>query len=107
LTAAILQLSIPIVLSSFVNTLYNLVDTYWLGKVGPDELAAITLVTPLQQMTTAFAAGVTAAGAILLTQFLGAKQHQKAREMLAQLSVYALGFSCLLAMIGFVFSGSI
>ncbi|WP_396326685.1 MATE family efflux transporter [Jeotgalibaca sp. MA1X17-3] len=46
----------PIILSSLVNTLYNLVDTFWLGKIGPNELAAITIVTPLQQITTSFGA---------------------------------------------------
>lgn len=104
---AILKLSVPIILSSFINTLYNLVDTYWLGRIGPDELAAITLVTPLQQMTTSFGAGITAAGAILLTQFIGAKEYKEAKKMLAQLAVYALGFSLLLAVLAVTFASPI
>lgn len=107
LLPTILQLSVPIILSSLVNTLYNLVDTFWLGKIGPNELAAITIVTPLQQMTTSFGAGITASGAILLTQFIGAKDYKEAKKMLAQLAVYALGFSLFLSILAIRFADPI
>ena len=45
---AILALAIPVVINSFLQTMYNLTDTYWLGKIGTEQLAAINLVTPLQ-----------------------------------------------------------
>ena len=31
---AILSLAIPVVINSFLQTMYNLTDTYWLGKIG-------------------------------------------------------------------------
>ena len=47
---AILALAVPVVINSFLQTMYNLTDTYWLGQLGTNELAAINLVSPLQQM---------------------------------------------------------
>ena len=45
--SAILSLAIPVVINSFLQTMYNLTDTYWLGHIGKEELAAINLVTPV------------------------------------------------------------
>ena len=47
LLKAILTLAIPVVINSFLQTMYNLTDTYWLGKLGTEELAAINLVSPM------------------------------------------------------------
>ena len=31
---AILALAVPVVINSFLQTMYNLTDTYWLGRLG-------------------------------------------------------------------------
>ena len=31
---AILMLAIPVMLNSFIQSMYNLTDTFWLGKIG-------------------------------------------------------------------------
>ena len=61
---AILSLAIPVVINSFLQTMYNLTDTYWLGKIGTEQLAAINLVTPMQNIITNFGSGITVAGAV-------------------------------------------
>lgn len=69
---AILSLAIPVVINSFLQTMYNLTDTYWLGKIGTEQLAAINLVTPMQNIITNFGSGITVAGAVLIAQYIGA-----------------------------------
>ena len=64
LIRAILSLAIPVVINSFLQTMYNLTDTYWLGKIGTEQLAAINLVTPMQNIITNFGSGITVAGAV-------------------------------------------
>lgn len=81
LTSAILTLAVPIVLNSFIQTMYNLTDTYWLGKLGTNQMAAITLVSPVQNIVLNFGAGITTAGAILISQYLGAKEDEQANDM--------------------------
>ena len=61
LIRAILSLAIPVVINSFLQTMYNLTDTYWLGKIGTEQLAAINLVTPMQNIITNFGSGITVA----------------------------------------------
>ena len=72
LIRAILSLAIPVVINSFLQTMYNLTDTYWLGKIGTEQLAAINLVTPMQNIITNFGSGITVAGAVLIAQYIGA-----------------------------------
>ena len=66
LIQAILMLSIPVVINSFLQTMYNLTDTYWLGRLGTEELAAINLVSPVQNVVINFGAGITVAGSVLI-----------------------------------------
>ncbi len=70
---AILSIAIPVVINSFLQTMYNLTDTYWLGKIGTEQLAAINLVTPVQNIILNFGTGITVAGSVLIAQYIGAK----------------------------------
>ena len=73
--SAILSLAIPVVINSFLQTMYNLTDTYWLGHIGKEELAAINLVTPVQNIVINFGTGITVAGSVLIAQYIGARAY--------------------------------
>lgn len=90
---AILSLAIPVVINSFLQTMYNLTDTYWLGTLGTAELAAINLVTPVQNMVVNFGSGLTVAGSVLIAQYLGAFQDEEARSMANQIFLTAMMFA--------------
>lgn len=95
---AILSLAIPVVINSFLQTMYNLTDTYWLGQLGTAELAAINLVTPVQNIVINFGSGITVAGSVLIAQYLGARKDEEARSMANQIFACAMFFSALCAM---------
>lgn len=104
---AILTLAIPVVINSFLQTMYNLTDTYWLGKLGTEELAAINLVSPMQNIIINFGSGLTVAGSVLISQYLGAKRDDDARNMANQIFACALIFSVVCAGLGALFTPSI
>ena len=68
LIQAILMLAIPVMINSFIQSMYNLTDTFWLGRIGTESQAAITLVSPIQNILINFGTGLTTAGAILISQ---------------------------------------
>ena len=90
---AILILTVPVMINSFLQTMYNLTDTYWLGKLGTEELAAINLVTPMQNIVIQFGSGITVAGSVLISQYLGAKRDEDAKSMANQIFACAIIFS--------------
>lgn len=97
LMRTILILSIPVIINSFLQTMYNLTDTYWLGKLGIEELAAINLVTPMQNLINNIGAGITVAGSVLVSQYLGAKEDEEAKSMANQIFACAMIFSVVCA----------
>lgn len=94
---AILALAIPVVINSFLQTMYNLTDTYWLGRLGTAELAAINLVTPVQNIVINFGSGITVAGSVLIAQYIGARKEKDARSMANQIFACAMIFAVVCA----------
>ena len=72
LVKAILALAVPVMVNSFIQTMYNLTDTYWLGRLGTTELAGINLITPVQNVIVNFGSGLTVAGSVLIARYIGA-----------------------------------
>lgn len=103
LVKAVFMLAVPVIINNFLQTMYNLTDTFWLGKLGTHELAAINLVTPAQNAVINFGSGITMAGSILISQYMGAKQEEEAKHVANQIFSCAMIFSvlcCLLCFIG-------
>lgn len=99
---AILTLAIPIVINSFIQTMYNLVDTYWLSKLGTNPMAAITLVSPVQNIIINFGMGITTAGAILISQYIGAKQLIQAKLMATHIFLCSMIFSIICTILCYI-----
>lgn len=92
---AIAALTIPIVINSFLQTMYNLTDTFWLGKLGTYELAVINLITPLQSIVVNIGGGITVAGSVLIARYVGAREDENARSMANQIYACAMLFALL------------
>ena len=97
LIQAILMLAIPVMINSFIQSMYNLTDTFWLGRIGTESQAAITLVSPIQNILINFGTGLTTAGAILISQYLGAKEDRQANSMANHVCLCSLLFSLVCA----------
>ena len=102
LLKAILSLAIPVVINSFLQTMYNLTDTYWLGQIGTEQLAAINLVSPVQNIIINFGSGITVAGAVLIAQYIGAGARKDAQVMANQIFVSAMCFAFACAAVCFL-----
>ena len=107
MSRAIAMLAIPTMVNSLLQTAYNLTDTYWLGHVGSEELAAINLVTPVQNIITNFGSGITVAGSVLIAQYIGARARDKAKKMAEQIYVSAVLFAVICAALCFILTPAI
>ncbi len=80
----IFQLALPGMISSILETLFQLVDAYWVGKLGADALAAIggcAFILWALFSLTALSVNGTAA---LVAQSIGAKNPQRGKTIAAQ-----------------------
>lgn len=95
----IIGLSLPGMVSSVMQTLYQLVDAYWVGKLGPAALAAIGgssfILWAVYSLTALSSNGISA----LVAQHIGAGDESSARSAAAQgmfvstISAVVLGFT--------------
>ncbi|MBR1478475.1 MAG: MATE family efflux transporter [Lachnospiraceae bacterium] len=104
---AIFSIAVPVMINSFLQTMYNLVDTYWLGQIGTKQLAAINLVSPVQNIIINFGNGITVAGSVLIAQFIGAGLKKDAKSMANQIFKCAMIFALCCAAVCFVLTGGI
>jgi len=98
---AIMNLAIPSVLSMLVNILYNLTDTFFIGKLNdPYQVAAVSISMPLFMLQMAMAGVFGIGGGSYLSRLLGQKQMDSAKNTLAT-SVFTAAFlSVVLGILG-------
>ncbi len=84
----LLVLAWPVMLSNLFQTIYNLVDTLWLGRLGKVAIAAPTIVWPLVFLMISVGAGITIAGTALVAQYTGARRHEEANHAAGQVFAF-------------------
>ena len=53
----IVTMSLPMVLSMLVNSLYNIVDSFFVAQISEASMTALSLVYPIQNLVNALAIG--------------------------------------------------
>lgn len=80
----VLSMSLPMVVSMAVNSLYNIVDSYFVAKLSENAMTALALVFPVQNLINAiavgFGIGINASAAF----YLGADDSENANRSASQ-----------------------
>lgn len=80
----LLQFSLPGVIAMLVNATYNIVDTIFVGGLGPEAIAALTVVFPIQMIVIAVGAGTGIGASSLISRRLGAGLREEANQVVGQ-----------------------
>src|SRR5690606_8857460 len=83
---SLLTLALPIILANILQSAYQLIDTFWLGRLGSHAVAAVSLSFPLLFLVISVGAGLTLAGTVLVAQYKGA-ENQKLIDFISSQSV--------------------
>ena len=98
---AIMNLAIPSVLSMMVNIMYNLTDTFFIGKLNdPYQVAAVSISLPLFTLQMAMAGVFGVGGGSYLSRLLGRKDMEAARETLSTSVLSSAVISVVLGVVG-------
>ena len=101
-TPKLLSLSWPLVAGNLLQTFYNLADMFWVGRVGPEAVAAVSLMFPTAWMFVSVAMGVTAAAVALVSQHVGAGDDRAAERVVGQTLLLAVAVGVLLGIVGYL-----
>lgn len=98
----LLILSAPIVGSQVLQVGYNLADTYWVGRLGSDPVAALGYAWAIIFLMISIGIGLTIAGTVLVAQHKGAENFTQSHHVAGQTFSFITIISVVLSAIGFV-----
>ncbi len=101
---SLVKLAVPIVLANLLQAAYQLVDAFWVGRLGGYAVAAVSVSTPVTFLTMALGTGFALAGSILIAQYFGAGNQRMVNYIAAQTLVLIVVISVLLGAAGYVCS---
>ena len=98
------KVTIPASTGSLFMTFYNLVDTFFAGKISPEALAAVAKSWPITFIALAISIGVQAGTQSLISNSVGAKENKLASLYVAQSITLAIIISIFVTLFGLNFS---
>lgn len=104
----VISMSLPMAASMLVNSLYNIVDSYFVAKISDKAMTALSLVYPVQNLITAIAVGFSVGANAAIAFYLGAGKQDKADQAASDAILYntlhgiLLVIGCLLFMPAFL-----
>jgi len=96
------KLAVPTSIGYFFNTMFNVVDTYYGGRVSTEALAALSLSFPVFFLIIAVGAGISTGATALIGHALGAGDRDEASYLAAQTVSFGLVNGVLVTALGFL-----
>ncbi|WP_415291291.1 MATE family efflux transporter [Candidatus Pelagibacter sp. Uisw_136] len=94
------KVTIPASVGSLFQTFYNLVDTWFAGRISAEAISAIAKSFPIYFVIIAVGVGIGAATNSCIGNLLGAKKINKASLFIAQSVIFALVTSIVVTLFG-------
>ncbi len=104
---SLLTLAVPIALANVLQAAYQLIDAFWVGRLGGAAVAAVSVSTPIMFLTIGLGAGLAIAGSTLVAQYFGARNHDMVDHVAAQTLVMIVVVSVVLGTLGYLAAPSI
>lgn len=79
LTRQLMRISIPIMASNLLQTMYNMVDTFFLGKLGKEAISAPSITMNISNFIIVFGTAFSIAGTTMISQAYGADRKNRSR----------------------------
>lgn len=74
----LVSMALPMVVSMMVNSLYNIVDSFFVAQISEDAMTALSLVFPVQNLINAIAVGFGVGISAVIAFHLGANEPETA-----------------------------
>lgn len=101
---SLVLLAVPIMGANILQVAYQLIDAFWVGRLGADAVAAVSVSMPIVFLTISAGMGFAIAGTTLIAQYVGAGDRAMVDHVAAQTLLSIVAVSAVLGAIGFVLS---
>lgn len=100
----LVQYSVPAIIASVATSLYNIVDSIFIGRgVGPMAIAGLAITFPLMNLVVAFCTLIAVGGATISSIFIGQKNESRATDVVNNVMILCLIHSIVFGGITLIF----
>src|SRR4030042_116348 len=103
----LIALSLPGIAATITTSLYNIVDTIWVGRLGHEAIAALTIVFPYQILFYAIGGGTGIGISALVSRRFGENNIEATNHAAGQLFYLSAFWGLLFLMAAVFFSNNI
>lgn len=100
--ASLISLAIPIVLANLLQTAYQLIDAFWVGRLGGVAVASMSVVFPISFLAMALGMGFSIAASTIVAQQVGAKLWSEVKHTASQAMFVAIVMGLVLGAVGYI-----
>ncbi len=98
------KLALPAMVGTLFQTLYNIVDTFFAGKISPEALSALSKSFPIYFIIIATSIGVTVAGTSLIGNSIGENNKKNILNYFTHIIFYGIILSIIITFLGFTYA---
>jgi putative MATE family efflux protein len=100
----LVRLSIPIILANLLQTAYQIIDTFWVGRLSAQAVAAVSLSFPINFLMIALGGGLALAGTVFIAQYKGKGDQKMLNHVAGQTILMVMAISVVLSIVGYFLS---
>ncbi len=104
MSGAIWALALPTMLAASAQTTISLVDTFWVGRLGADAIAAVGMCGQVMFLLFTVFIGISAASSALVARAVGASDFDRADHVATQALILTLAASVVVGTLGYLFA---
>jgi putative MATE family efflux protein len=102
IVTSLFLLAFPIMGANLLQVAYQLIDAFWVGRLGAAAVAAVSVAMPVMFLTISAGLGFAVAGTTLIAQYVGARNQAMVDHVAAQTLLTIAAVSVVLGSIGFI-----
>lgn len=107
LNRAVLLLAVPMILEMLMESLFTVVDIFWVARLGRDAIAVVGLTESVMSLIFAVAIGISFAATAIVARRIGEKNPALAAQAAGQILVLGITLASGIGLIGGWFAGDI
>ena len=100
----LLKMSLPMMISFFIQAMYNIVDSMFVARISENALTAVSLAFPMQQIVTAIAVGTSTGVSAVWSRYMGMGRRAKASAAIRTMTAMCLFFTAAFIALGLLAS---
>lgn len=101
----LVKMSLPMMVSFFIQAMYNIVDSMFVARISENALTAVSLAFPMQQIVTAIAVGTSTGVSAVWSRKMGLGDKEKASASIRTMTGISLAFSVIFVFLGLFAAG--